>query len=131
VPSPPHVVTTKCSATRNAPPPQVPQDTILPPGQIKPSLKAGKFHPVIASTPPPCQTDSTGADPDKEEDDLGIYSKTIDRVGDGTHLITTSFIKTNDKIRDQLLFFFSPTSCMQISMASRFIPSAPRNHYPF
>jgi hypothetical protein len=48
MPSPPPVIT-----TRNAPPPQVPQDPILPPGQIKSSLKTGKFHPVIASTPPP------------------------------------------------------------------------------
>ncbi len=48
MPSPPPVVT-----TRNAPPPQVPQYPILPPGQIKSSLKTGKFHPVITSTPPP------------------------------------------------------------------------------
>jgi hypothetical protein len=38
---------------------------------------------------------------------LGIYSKTIDGVGDGTHFITASFIKTNDKIRGQLLIFFA------------------------
>jgi hypothetical protein len=104
MPSLPSVVT-----TRNAPPPHVPQDPILPP--IKSSLKTGKFHPVIASTPPPCQTKSTSADPDDEEDDPGIYSKTINRVGDGTHLITASFMKTNDKIRDQLLkdfvYFFN------------------------
>jgi hypothetical protein len=133
VPSPPPVVTTKCSATKNAPPPQVPQDSILPPGKIESSLKTGKFHPVIASTPPPRQTESTGADPDNKEDDPGIYSKTIDGVGDGIHLITASFIKTNNKIRDQLVFFLfiSLTSCMQTSMASRFIPSASRNHYPF
>jgi hypothetical protein len=106
IPSPPPVVTTKCSATGNAPPPQVPQDPILPPGQIKSSLKTGKFHPVIASTPPPRQTDSTGTDPDNKEDDPIIYSKTNDGVGDGTHLITTPFIKTNDKIRDQCVIFF-------------------------
>ncbi len=106
VPSPCPVITTKCSATGNAPPPQVPQDPILPPGKIKSSLKKGKFHPVIASTPPTCQTELTSADPDNKEDDPGIYSKPIGWVGDGTHLITTSFIKTNDKIRDQLLFCF-------------------------
>jgi hypothetical protein len=119
--------------TRNASPPQVPHDPILPPGQIKSSLKMGKFHPVIASTPPPCQTKSTSANPEDYEDDPGIYSKTIDGVGDGTHLITTSFIKTNGKIRDQLQkkLFISPTSCMQILMASRLIPSVPRNHFPF
>ncbi len=49
MPLPPPVVT-----TRNAPSPQFPQYPILPPGQIKSSLKTGKFHPVIASTPPPC-----------------------------------------------------------------------------
>jgi hypothetical protein len=100
VPSPYPVITTNCSATGNAPPPQVPHDPILPPGKIKSSLKTGKFHPVFASTPPPRQTESTNADPDNEEDDPGIYSKTINKVGDGTHVITASFIKTNDKIRD-------------------------------
>jgi hypothetical protein len=105
VPSPPPIVTTVCSATGNAPPPQIPQNPILPLGIIKSSLKTEKFHPVFASTPPPCQTESTNTDPDSKENDPGIYSKTIDGVGDGTHLITASFIKTNDKIRDQLQFF--------------------------
>ncbi len=70
----------------------------------------GKFHPVIASTPAPRQIKSTSTEPDDEEDDPGIYSKIIDGVGDGTHLFTASFIKMNDKIRDQLLkhfFYFS------------------------
>jgi hypothetical protein len=98
--SPPYVFT-----IRNAPPPQVPQYPILPPGQIKSSLKMGKFHPVIASTPPPCQIKSTSTESDDKEDDPSIYSKTIDEVGDGTHLITASFIKMNDRIRDQLQFF--------------------------
>ncbi len=106
MPSPSPANITKCSPTSNAPPFQVPQDPILPPGQIKSSLKTEKFHPVIASTPPPRQTNSTGADPDDKDDDPGIYSKTIYGVGDGTHLITASFIKTNDKIRDQLLKHF-------------------------
>jgi hypothetical protein len=51
--SSPPVITTECLATGNSPPPQVPQDPILPPGQIKSSLKMGKFHPVFASTPAP------------------------------------------------------------------------------
>jgi hypothetical protein len=72
VPSPTPIITTKCSATGNAPPPQVPQDLILPPGKIKSSLKTGKFHPVIASTPPPRQTETTNADPDDKGDDPGI-----------------------------------------------------------
>jgi hypothetical protein len=100
MPSPPPVV-----ATRNAPPPQVPHYPILCPGQIKSSLKSGKFHPVIASTPPSCQIKSTSPEPDDKKDDPAIYSKTINGVGDGTHLITASFIKTNDKIRDQLQSF--------------------------
>ncbi len=61
----------------------------------------GKLHPVIASSPSPHQTNPTSADPDDKEDDPSIYSKTFDGVGDGTHLITASFIKTIDKIRDQ------------------------------
>jgi hypothetical protein len=98
MPSLPPIVT-----TGNAPPPQVPQYPILPPGQIKSSLKMVKFHLVIASTPPPRQIMSTSTEPDNEKDDPNIYRKIIDGVGDGTHLITPSFIKTNDKIRDQLL----------------------------
>jgi hypothetical protein len=43
---------------------------------------------------------STEADLDDDKDDPGLYSKMIDGVGDGTRLITASFIKTNDKIRD-------------------------------
>ncbi len=78
MPSPSPVIPTKCLATGNAPPPQAPQDPILPPGQIKTSLKTGKFHPLIASTPAPCQTNSTGADPDDKEDDPGIYSKIVE-----------------------------------------------------
>jgi hypothetical protein len=89
--------------TRTASPSQVPQDPILLPDQIKPSLKMGKFHPVIASTPHPRQTKSTSADPDNKEGDPGINNKTIDGVGDGTHSITASFIKMNDKIRNQPL----------------------------
>jgi hypothetical protein len=110
MPSPPPIVT-----TRNAPSPQVPQYPILPPGQIKSSLKMGKFHPVIASTPPPRQIKSTSVEPDDEEDDPSIYSKTINGVGDETHLITASFIKTNNKIRDQVLnfccVFLQPHAC--------------------
>jgi hypothetical protein len=97
MPSPPPVVT-----TRNAPPPPVPQYPILPPGQIKSSLKSGKFYLVIASTPPSRQIKSTSPEPDDKEEDPAICSKTIDGVGGGTHYITASFIKMNDTIRDQL-----------------------------
>jgi hypothetical protein len=81
MPSPTPVV-----ITGNAPPPQVPQYPILPPGQIKSSLKTGKFHRVIASTPPPCQIKSTSAEPDDTEDDPSNYSKTIDGVGEHIQL---------------------------------------------
>ncbi len=46
-------------------------------------------------------------DLEDNEDDPGIYNKTIDGVGVGTHLITASFMKTKDKIRDQLLMNFA------------------------
>jgi hypothetical protein len=51
----------------------------------------------------------TNKDPDvdEDEDDPGIYSRTIDGVRDETHLIITSFIKTNDKIQDQLVTNFN------------------------
>jgi hypothetical protein len=73
------------------------------PGKPKSSLKAGKYFPVRSSTPPPLQKESTETNLDDNEDDPSIYSRTTDGVGDGTHLIIASFIKTNDKIRDQLL----------------------------
>jgi hypothetical protein len=72
----------------------------------KSSLKAGKFFPVCSSTLPPPQKESTKTNPDNNEDDPGIYSHAINRVGDRTHLIIASFIKMNDKIQDQLLTNF-------------------------
>jgi hypothetical protein len=51
----------------------------------------------------PCPMDSTDADLDDDKDNPGLYGKMIDGVSGGTYLITASFIKTNDKIRDQLL----------------------------
>jgi hypothetical protein len=45
--------------------------------------------------------------PQKENDNNpDIYSHTIDGVGDGTHLIIASFIKTNEKIQEQLVTNF-------------------------
>jgi hypothetical protein len=89
---------------------------VQPPIKQKSSLKVGKFFPVF-STPPHC-TESIEAKLDDDEDDPGIYSKTIDGVGDETHLITTSFIKTKDKIKDQLLMnfaYFSELMCTNIN----------------
>jgi hypothetical protein len=65
---------------------------MFPPDKPKSSLKAGKFFPVRSSTPPPHQKESTETNPDDDEDDPGIYSRTIDGVGDGMHLIIASFI---------------------------------------
>jgi hypothetical protein len=66
----------------------------------KSSLKAGEFVPVFSVVTQPCPTDSTNADLDDDEDAPGLYGEVIDGVGDGTHLIIASVIKTNDKIRD-------------------------------
>jgi hypothetical protein len=71
-------------------------------------LTAGKFFPAHSTTPPPQQAEVIIIDPDGNEDanDPGIYNHTIDGVGDGTHLLIASFIKTNDKIWDQLVTNF-------------------------
>jgi hypothetical protein len=82
----------------------------------KSSLKVGKFFPIFST--PPHHTESIEAELDNDEDDPGIYSKTIDGVGDGTHLITASFVKAKDKIRDQLLMnfvYFSRLMCTNIN----------------
>jgi hypothetical protein len=71
----------------------------------KASLKVGKFFFVFST--PPHHTESIEAELDNNEDDPGIYSKTIDGVDDGTHLITASFVKTKDNNRDQLLMIFA------------------------
>jgi hypothetical protein len=104
---PPHLdITTNSLATKKDPPQKVPRDTIFPSDKPKSSLKAGKIFPIHSSTPPPRQKESTKRNPDNNEDDPGIYSRAIDGVGDITHLIIASFIKTNDNIRDQLLTHF-------------------------
>ena len=84
------------------------QDVMTPPNTPKSSLKAGKFLPACSTTPPPRQVEVIGIDPNGNEDDdnPGIYNHTIDGLGDGMHLIIASFIKTNDKIWDQLVTNF-------------------------
>ena len=76
------------------------QDAMTPPNKPKPSLKAGKFLPARSTTPPPRQAGAINIDSgyDEDDNDSGIYNHTVDGVGDGTHLIIASFIKTNDKI---------------------------------
>jgi hypothetical protein len=96
---------------------------MLPPTKPKTSLKASKFFPVFAE-----QTSPRIADYNKEgdEDDVsepGMYSKLDEGVGDGTHYITASFVKTNEKIKDQLLMqvkYFLDLICANID---REIPS--------
>jgi hypothetical protein len=83
-------------------PVHVPQ---LPAVRQKPSLKVSKLFPVFST--PSHRTNTIEVDLEDNEDDPGIYNKTIDGVGDGMHLITASFIKTKDKIRDQLLMNFT------------------------
>jgi hypothetical protein len=78
---------------------------VQPPIKQKSSLKVSKFFPVFST--PSHRTESIKVDLDNNDDDPGIYSKTIDGVGDGSYLITASFIKTKDKIRDQLFINFA------------------------
>jgi hypothetical protein len=109
------------------------QDRVQPPVKPKLSLKPGKFNPAIIIKTPPRNKDSTSPGQDDNEDEYGIYSKTIDGVGDGTRSITPSFIKTKDKIRDQLPMnfnYFSELLCTNL-MASRFIQFVLTNHFPF
>jgi hypothetical protein len=76
---------------------------LLPPTTPKASLKPSKFFPVFSDQTPPCQTEICNKDDGEEEDKPGVYSKLDKGVGDGTHYITASFVKSNDKIKGQLL----------------------------
>jgi hypothetical protein len=58
---------------------------------------------VFADQIPPCQTDIPNGNDSDEEVKLGVYSKLDEGVGDGTHYITAFFVKSNNKIKDQLL----------------------------
>jgi hypothetical protein len=88
-----------------------------PPVTPKSSLKAGKFVLAFTIVTQSCPTDSTNADLDDDKDDPGLYGKMIDGVSNWMHLFIASFIKTNDKIRDQLLLnfaYFSELMCANI-----------------
>jgi hypothetical protein len=52
---------------------------------------------------PPCQLEICNKDDGEEEDKPGVCSKLDEGVVDGTHYITASFVKSHDKIKDQLL----------------------------
>ncbi len=76
------------------------KDAMAPPNKPKPSPKAGKFLPARSTTPPPRQAGAINIDLGDNEDGNNprIYNHTVEGVGNGTHLIIASFIKTNDKI---------------------------------
>ncbi len=86
---------------------QASKNIIQLPVTPKSSLKTGMFVPAFSVVTQPCPTDSTNTDLDDDKNYPGPYGKMIDGVSGGMHLITASFIKTNDKIRDQLLKNFS------------------------
>jgi hypothetical protein len=81
-------------------------DLIYPPSKPKASLKPSSFHPIPTQPTPPLRADGSGKEYD-DDNDHRIHNKLVDGIGDGTHLVIASFIKTNDKIRDQLLVNFS------------------------
>jgi hypothetical protein len=100
-PAPPLLhATVNNDATKVDPTQAMQQDAMIPPNKPKPSLKAGEFLPAHSTMPPFRQAEANTIDPgDKDDDeDPGIYNHTVEGVGDGTHLIIASFIKTNDKI---------------------------------
>jgi len=76
---------------------------VLPPTKPKASLKPSKFFPVFAEQTPPCLADAHMKDDEDDAGESGVYSKFDKGVGDGTHYITASFVKTNENIKDQLL----------------------------
>ena len=76
---------------------------MLPPTKAKASLKPSMFFPIFADQTPPRLADSRYKDDEDEEDKPGMYSKLDKGVGDRTHYSTASFVKTNEKIKDQLL----------------------------
>ncbi len=103
----PHA-TVNNDATKVDPAQTMQQDAMTSPNKPKPSLKAGKFLPARSTMLPFHQAEANTIDPDDKDDDdnPGIYNHTAEGVGDSTHLIIASFIKTNDKIRDQLVMNF-------------------------
>jgi len=90
---------------------------VLPPTKPKASLKPSKFFPVFAEQTPPCLADAHMKDDEDDAGESGVYSKFDKGVGDGTHYITASFVKTNENIKDQLLMqvrYFMDLMCANI-----------------
>jgi hypothetical protein len=99
--------------------PNAPDDEflVLPPTKPKASLKSSKFFPVFAEQTPPRLADVHIKDDEDDVSEPGVYSKLEEGVGDGTHFITASFVKTNEKIKDQLLTqvrYFMDLMCANI-----------------
>jgi len=90
----------------------------LPPTKPKPSLKPSKFFSVFAEQTPPRLLEDVHIKNDEDDvSEPGVYSKLDEGVGDGTHFITGSFVKTNEKIKDQLLTqvkYFMDLMCANI-----------------
>jgi hypothetical protein len=69
-----------------------------------------------------------------DEDDIsepGVYSKLDKGVGDGTHFITTSSVKTNKKTKDQLLTqvrYFMDLMCANIDFSAYGLVNNHKNH---
>jgi hypothetical protein len=107
-------------------------DPLLPPTKPKASLKPRKFFPVFAEQTPPHQTDIPNGDDGDEEDKPGVYAKLDKGVGDGTHYITASFVKSNGKIKDQFLtqvrYFLD---LMNANIDSIKFHQAPRDHFQY
>jgi hypothetical protein len=92
---------------------------VLPPTKPKASLKPSKCFPVFAEQTSPCLADFHSKDDEDDISEPGVYSKLDKGVGDGTHYITASFVKTNEKIKDQLLTqvrYFLDLMCANIEL---------------
>jgi len=76
---------------------------LLPPTKPKASLKPSRFFPVFADRTPPRLADFCNNEDAEDKDEPGVYSKLEEEMGDGTHYIIASFVKTNEKIKDKLL----------------------------
>ena len=68
---------------------------VLPPTKTKASLKPSKFFPVFVDQTPPRIAGDHMKDDEDDASEPGVYSKLDEGVGDGTHYITASFVKTN------------------------------------
>ena len=93
------------------------ESLVLPPTKPKASLKPSKFFPVFAEQTPPRRADAHMKDDEDDVSEPGVCSKLDEGVGDGMHFITASFVKTNEKIKDQLLTqvrYFMDLMCANI-----------------